>query len=281
MTFQNKKYDIDVTVFGSSRPQLIPSMWEWFRKMVIFRGKMRVLWNEDCVFPGQSEKVIKIVQKMKDVDKFFVRKPKIGLGRSMDEVFKHVKSKYILYLQEDWIFERPIDLDRIIWTMDENPEINCIFFHKIQNRRSLNGIAQPEFNYDGLRLCLYHGWPFLPGVWRMSKVRKHWEMREHRPEGNFTQQLGTHEQRSNVKYLRNNVGCYMYGPHGDWRYVRHIGNDWRMADWRLEGRNLKSPGGRHNARTMDFAYMAPWTSYPICDVRNPNDDQKEIEEMVR
>ena len=57
------------------------------------------------MFPGQSKKVIKIVRGMQDVDRLFIRKPKIGLGMSMDKVFKYVKSKYILYLQEDWIFE--------------------------------------------------------------------------------------------------------------------------------------------------------------------------------
>lgn len=161
--------------------------------------------------------------------------------------------------------------------MDENPKINCVFFNKIINTKTINRIPQPEYNYNGLRLCLYHGWAFLPGIWRMSKVRKHWKPVKERPEGHFTNQLGAFEQRSKAKYLENRVGCYIYGPQGDWRYVRHMGNDWRMAEWRLEG---NSPGGRHDSRTLDFPYMAPWTSYPMCAVRNPNPDHEVIKKTL-
>ena len=265
MTFEDLKYDIDVCVFGSSRPQLIPHMWKSFNDMIIFRGNKRILWNEDFVFPEKSEEVRKIVNGY-NVDSFFDRKPKIGLGPSMTDVFKKVKSKYIFYLQEDWLFERPIDLDQILWVMDKNSKINCVFFHKIEITKSVNKIAQPEYNYNRLPLCLYPGWPFLPGIWRMDKVRKHWDSSSHKPEGYFNKKLGNSQQKQNQKYCEDNIGCYIYGSQGEWRYVRHIGNDWRMADWRLEN-NKKSPGGRHDTETMDYPYMAPWVSYPIVETR--------------
>ena len=205
MAFQNLKYDLDVCIFGSSRPKLIPFMWESFNRMVIFRGKKRILWNEDFVFPNESKKSVEIINKY-NVN-LYCRNPKIGLGKSMDEIFKHVKSKYIFYLQEDWIFERPIDLDQILWVMDENPKINCIFFHKINITGSVNKIPQTEFIYSGLPMCIYPGWAFLPGIWRMDKVRKHWKSSEHRPEGFFGNQLGTNEQKSNIEYLKKNIGC--------------------------------------------------------------------------
>lgn len=263
-----EKRKIDVTIFGSSRPQLIPFMWESFKKMVIFSGEMRVIWSEDCVFSNQSKKVRKIVMSMKEngeVDKFFYHNPKIGLALSMDRVFKQVETEYIFYLQEDWLFERPIDLDQILWVMDNNPQINCIFFNKIKTHGAINKIPQKEFDIDGLRLCIYQGWAFLPGVWRMDKVRKHWSVREYKPEGYFTNQLGTHEERSDLEYLEKNVGCYIYGPQGDWRYVRHIGCDWRMADWRLEN-DGRTPGGNFRPE-IQIKNKAPWVFYPICPVR--------------
>jgi hypothetical protein len=61
-----------------------------------------------------------------------------------------------------------------------------------------------------------------------------------------------------VKYCEKNIGAYIYGQQGEHRYVRHLGNDWRMADWRLENGR---PGGRHHSN-MDKPYMAPWLPYP-------------------
>ena len=143
--------------------------------------------------------------------------------------------------------------------MDKHPnKLNLIFFNKIKNSRNCGGGRQKGYEYSGLRLCLYHGWTFLPGIWRLPFVRKHWIYSPQRPEGAFTNQFGSHETRKDVKYCEEKIGAYIYGREGEHRYVRHIGNDWRMAAWRLEN---GLPGGRHHS-DMDKPYMAPWVTYP-------------------
>jgi hypothetical protein len=61
--------------------------------------------HEDFVFPEQSKEVIKyltILKESGEIRDFTYHNPSIGLGKSMDYMFKHhIKSKYMFYLQED------------------------------------------------------------------------------------------------------------------------------------------------------------------------------------
>lgn len=251
---------LDVLVTGSSRPQLWPLFWESYRDMVHIRLPHDVTVHEDFVFPDQSAKVMEYVgglQKNGEIKHIDYNRPPIGLGHSMTPyIMQRFKSKYLFYVQEDWIFERPLDIDHIMWVMDENPKINLIFFNKIRNDRVINHQTQPEYTYSGMKMCLYHGWTFLPGIWRLDFVRKHWQTSPFKPEGYFTNSaFGSHERRADIGYCENHIGAYIYGKQEEYRYVRHIGNDWRMAQWQMKA---GQPGGSHNSETMDLPYMAPW-----------------------
>lgn len=252
-------YEIDVLITGSSRPKLIPFCFQTFKDKIHFNGEMRIVYHEDFVFPKESEKVIDYLnsQNIIDIDEIYQHNPSIGLGMAMNDMLKNkIKSKYMFYLQEDWMFERPIDLDRILWVMDRNTEINLIFFNKTKNWGRLNEASQPQYTYDDLDMCLYHSWTFLPGIWRMDFVMKHWaNSRKERPEGFFSNQFGNHQTRMDNEYCKDNIGAYIYGKTKDWRYVRHIGNDWRCAEWRLKNGTF---GGCHDPSRMDDPFMAPW-----------------------
>ena len=252
-------YDLDVGIFESSRPQLIPYSWKSFKKYFHFRGNMRIIVHEDFVIPEQSERSMTFWNKLEqngEVQEVHYSKPAIGLGFAMNKILKQrVKAKYFYNFQGDWELERPVDVDRLLWCMDENPEINLIVFNKIKNTGSLSGISQPQFEYSGVRMCLYSSWSFMPGIWRMDFAMKHWRTRQDRPEGYMTNAFGSHEERSNNEHCRKNMGAYLLGQTGDFRYVRHIGNDWRMASWRMEN---GQPGGCHDAERMDLPYRANW-----------------------
>jgi hypothetical protein len=255
---------LEVLVTGSSRPQLWPFFWNSFNKMCIIRERPKVTVHEDFVFKKESEKVVKWVnanvQCTLDTDD-----PAIGLGRTLTAyITKRLEKPYIFYLQEDWEFERPIDIDQIIWTMEQHKHINQIFFNKIRNRGVINKQKQEQRDFSNLKCCVYHGFTFNPGIWRTSFVKKWWPTGvTDRPEGAFQNIFGSHTKRSDVKYCEDTIGSYIYGPHGDHRYIRHLGNDWRMARWRLENHGGKIvPGGNHNSKTMDKNYMAPWVPYP-------------------
>jgi hypothetical protein len=273
---------IDLVITGSSRPQLFPFTWESFKRNVHFRGKIRVIFHEDFVFPKESEKVVKYLEKLKskgEIHEIITHNPAIGLGKALDDIIRNsIKSDFIFYLQDDWEFERPIDLDELIWTMETNPKINLIFFNKIINYDSLNNQKCPQYTFGYKDFTLWHSWSFLPGIWRMSKVREKWKCREVRPEGFFSNQFGTHDERGDIQYCIDNIGAYALGKNNEPRYVRHIGNDWRMAKWRLEN---GKPGGVHDSSRMDDPYMAKWL--PKLDERPHRNDtysKEEIDKML-
>ncbi len=252
---------LEILITSSSRPHLWPYFWESFKKMCIIRQPYRVTVHEDFVYGDRSTKVIKYLEHLKSKGEIHVinqDNPAKSLGWCLDfYIKKRFKSEYIFYMQEDWEFERPIDIDQITHTMDKFNKINLIYFNKIRNSGVINKTEQREYNFDRLKCCLYHGWAFLPGIWRLPHVRKYWTYATYKPEGNFANNFGNHDQRRSVEYCEKKIGAYIYGPQGDSRYIRHLGNDWRMAQWQLTGKGRGHPGGRHS-EAMDVPYMAPW-----------------------
>ena len=261
--------NLEIFVTGSSRPQLWPYFWNSVRKMCIMRNWPLVRVHEDAVFPEQTEKVTEYISKQSDINDYRVSNPRKGLGNTLTHYFTKpiFQSKYIFYLQEDWEFERPIDIDQVIYVMEQNPKINLIFFNKIRNSGVINKQRQTQHTFSGLDVCLYHSWTFLPGIWRTDFVRQMMfksggRFQPEKPEGNFTTRaFGSHDKRADEAYCMNSIGAYIYGKTGEHRYVRHLGNDWRMAAWQLQGPKRNIPGGNHRSR-HDLPYMAPWVPYP-------------------
>uniref|UniRef100_A0A6M3IY66 Glycosyltransferase n=1 Tax=viral metagenome TaxID=1070528 RepID=A0A6M3IY66_9ZZZZ len=259
---------IDILVTGSSRPSLIPYCVESFKKYLHTRRKMRWLLHEDFVFPKESEKTVRWAENNFDVIRS--HNPSIGLGGSMSDMIGLINTDFMIYLQDDWELERPIDLDYILWVMERNIEINSIIFNKYKNFGAVGGFSQEEYEFDGLRLCMYNAFAFLPSVWRTSIVRG--KMRgglpKSHPEGAFTHRFGTHEQRLSNEYCKKNLGVYFYGPSGDPRYVKHLGNNWRMASWQLVN---GKPGGNADIEVSGEQYRAQWIPFqerPIYDGRS-------------
>jgi len=244
---------ISLLIIGSSRPLLFPYCWESFNKYVHYRKEMFTMFHEDQVFPEESKKVM--VYLKKNNISFDTHNPCLGLSKSMDFMFKKVKTPYIFYLQDDWEFERPIDVDRLLWVMENNKNVNCIFFNKWRNFKIMNEMIHTQYTYDGVDMCLYHAWSYLPGIWRMSKVREYWDIEKIYSEGTFINRFGNHKERTDVKFCEEKIGAYTLGKSGDYRYIRHIGGDWRMEKWRLEN---GKPGGCNDNDKMDYPFRAPW-----------------------
>lgn len=262
-------------IFGSSRPNLLPFTYKSFQDKVenlVENTNIRKLFHEDYVFDDKSNKSVEYM-KSKGFE-VITHKPFIGLGWAMrDMILNRTESPYIFYLQDDWEFERFVDLDRILWTMEKHPKINCITFNKYRNMKPTD-FEDKEYDFDSMKTCIYNGWQFLPGVWRTQFTKSKWNRhgtRKERPEGFWQNVFGTHKERLNHKFLEDNVGAYMYGGMGEYRYVKHIGNTWRMAEWRRQG-NKTGSGEIH----WDFINLkrdrAPWL--PPLEKRPMNQDIK-------
>lgn len=228
-------HSIDVLIMGSSRPFLLQYLIESLHTYVLnlSNSKIRILLHEDFIIEEQSKRSLDMARQW-GFEVVHYYNPGIGLGYSMDYMFRnYITADYILYLQDDFEFERPIELDRVLWTMNKWENINLVNFSHYKNVRETD-FESKEYDFDGLKMCGYNGWTFTPGVWRMSKVREKWEAVKVRPEGHFTNQFGTHKERLDQIYCYDNLGVFHYGGMGEPRYVRHLGSTWRMADWRMK-----------------------------------------------
>ena len=218
---------MDVLITSSSRPILIPYLLNSFKRFVDSQChcKLRYLLHEDFVFPKSSNDVIKWAVNSGVFDVIEKHNPAIGLGLSITHMLNFIKSKYIVYLQDDFEFVRTgIDLDRIFWTMDRHPEINLILFPQYNNKKAVKHFLSRETEFDGCLFTLYDSWSFNPGVWRMNWFKSYWKAFKEYPENNFN------------KYLRissYNTGFYFLGGFNEYNFVKHIGCTWRVANWRL------------------------------------------------
>lgn len=233
------KKEIDVIITASSRPELIDYCLEAFKDLIRFSGKMRFILHEDFIFPAKSELVIVKAKKYK-FDVIFKSNPSKGLGWALMQALCEVKTKYCFYLQEDWEFEKSVDLDAIIEAMEEDKSVNSIIFNKNQTLPNHMGFQMKERQVGSLKLCTSPGWFLLPAVWRTDFIRSRWQVWQGRPEGCFTKIFGSHEVRLNPEYVIKHMGTYFYGGLSSYRFVRHLGDTWRMAKWRLE---KGKPGG--------------------------------------
>ena len=261
---------VDVLITASSRPLLIPYCVESFRRGIYTKRNMRWLLHEDFVFPKESGKVLEWAKSTGYFDIIDYHKSCVGLGYSLYHMIPKLKSKYTLYIQDDWELERPVDLDEIIWVMECNKDINLVIFNKFKNFGSIGGFDLLEHTFEsGLKLCLYNAFALLPGIWRTEFVRdRYTQPIKYKPEGTFTNLIGSHDQRLRADFCRKNLGAYFYGETGDFRYVRHLGNNWRMATWQME---KGKPGGNPAMEASGEQYRAPWVPFedrPIYDGRD-------------
>lgn len=224
---------IDVLIMSSSRPQLLPYCVDSLYNMIFSCTyvKPRFLLHEDFVIPKESEKVIEYA-KSQGFDVIEKHKPNIGQGFAMNHMLKFIKSKYLFRMEDDWEFERPVDLDKALWIMDKYPLVNCIIFNKNKNCTWKMSIGINEYDFEGQKLTLSAGWFFIPGIWRMDKVRKHWSAREFKPEGHWQDSLREKGKKIDKEYCYNKIGAYFYGGKDDYRYIRHLGNTWKMENWK-------------------------------------------------
>lgn len=246
---------LDVLITASSRPELINYCYESVKKNILFSGDLRFILHEDFVFPEKSEQVL-LWAKEKNIDMVLQTNPAKGLGFALMKMLGLVTTKYCFYLQEDWEFERYVDIDQLICTMESDEKINSVIFNKNRNQPGCMGFQTKECLFDtNLRLCTAPGWFLLPAIWRTDFIRSKWKEWDGRPEGAITNVFGSHEERSNPDYVIKNMGTYFYGGLREYRYVRHLGDTWRMAKWRLEENN---PGGSDIPVEIGQRMRAPW-----------------------
>jgi len=252
--------NIDIMITGSSRPQLIPYCVDAIKRFITSQSKtINYKWylHEDSIFPELSKQTVEYAKSTGIFEKIILTEPAEGLGLSIDRMIReHITAPFMLYVQEDFEFNRTgIDMDRIIWTMNNHKSINYIIFNKRNNRKVSKTFIPEECDFDGMKLTLWNACNMIPSLWRMDKCREKWRVRVNIPEGYWINSWGNQDQRNDVAWLKNNMGCYLYGGYNEYAYAEHIGNTWRMEEWRMiDGK----PGGNLGFEVLKDQYKIPW-----------------------
>jgi len=149
-------------------------------------------------------------------------------ANAVNYLHKRLQSKYYFHLEDDWIFLKSIDLNKIIQVMNGNKNIHSVRFSKEKikkpNSKMVKSLAKSkelyllpgeQVNIDGIDLIKTSIWSLNPHIARTSIVK------------HLTGIPGCVNPESflSKRYYGkfNSSGAYIYGKYGDPPYTKDIG----------------------------------------------------------
>ena len=258
--YMKEKKKCDVVITSSSRPELLKMTIKYFKKFIHYQGKFRFLLHEDFIFPKESEKVVDWAREEFGEENVFFHDPPIELIESAAFLLKRVVTPYMIMLQDDWMFERPVELDRIIYLMDNYSHVNLVNFNKARNTIKSGKWEQPEEHFPkaNCEMCLKpQNFAFTPSVWRSSFAIPHYLKAKDKMNKKITAPARM------TSYLRSkniDFGSYSWGRNKEPRLHRHIGDKMRAekhhrasdGGWGDENQDHVKNAKRNMAQWLDY-----------------------------
>lgn len=220
---------IDLFLKSASRPGLIEKTVKSIDNLLVSRNDLRKILHEDVLFKEKSDDIVSNKIIVDFFDEVYCDDPPLGVGKSIEYIIPKIKSDFLIYWEDDFELELPIDIDHVIHVMSKN-NISHVSFYKTINKGK-------DFCFDYLDLTSYNFFAFTPSVWNMKFIRDNW--------GIFKKALNfkiKQEKNLNILLKKNlNLKTYTYGKSGFPRVVNHIGLDEVVKPW---GRGKSGPGKR-------------------------------------
>lgn len=227
---------MDILVTSASRPECLKLGIESLGYLYCNEG-FSIHLHEDVV-PGKEQQSSKLIKWAEESNKFttiYVSNPRIGRGQALNKLRIHAQSDYIIYLEEDWEFIKPVNLDFLLSRLKKNTSINQVCFYD----RILRCIEKPggpegvdvfkyvvgQFQFNGFSLFVSERWNWLPAIWFTDWVKKRWKFKNHTADKEFNRSLkancGLNEW--DINWLENKIGAYIYSDNDEYitPYVRH------------------------------------------------------------
>jgi hypothetical protein len=188
-----------------------------------------------------------------------------GLRSALMLAIDKLETKYILFVEHDWVFTDKIDIDRVYTTLENNSGINYIRFNRWKNtERGWDTIVEPDYSKE-ICLCKVSSFSNTPHIGR-TKTYKNWIANSNFDTSHLYRSLhvDTHSYNpkffaklihkrvvqglplasslntvevvvdTKYKYLikkegfekaHDMMGTYLYGEEGSGPYVDHLGRD--------------------------------------------------------
>jgi hypothetical protein len=151
-----------------------------------------------------------------------------GFAGAVNRVFGAVRGEFYFYLEDDWLFLRPVDLNAVLALMREDPSIHHIRFSKetvarpgdaqlraLEKSGELYLVPGRQVTAGGMELVESAIWSLNPHVARSSVMRECGPI----PEGVNPESFLC--KRYDSLFPRR--GVYIFGGYGDPPVVRDIG----------------------------------------------------------
>jgi hypothetical protein len=196
---------IDVLISSASRPECMKEAMMSFLKHIKCSYTLRWVLHEDVVLKNESEEVLSWAKYNRIFSKIIITEPAQRLTHAVMMLLQEAKSKYILKLEDDWIFIDNVDIDYMSEVMDKNNDINQVYFNKSMTPgkiifKNKMPVIAPEGKGP-------YEWAMAPGLWRMDFIKPRWR-----------EDISAYAVK-----LDQPVGDYLYGKDLVRPNIRHIG----------------------------------------------------------
>lgn len=224
---------IDVFIPCASRPEFLEYTLYAFCHYVHFSGEFNFIFHDDVLDVGKSKRLEDVLLRFWDDGMYERSDPPIGLGPATQMALdNYITTPLFFYLIEDWEFERPVDLDHVIYLMERHG-LNQIWF----NKQRLTGDSEEDGDFK---------WSGLPSVNRTAFMKKHWGLLHPNTRVFDCMDMPMHKMKSQV---------YVDGP--SFRYVRHLGDAYRVAPSKTK-HNKGQPVNDQKDLAYHAEHRAPW-----------------------
>ena len=135
MSRRDKKsmLSLSVVVFSTGQKKVLKKTLKYLRKRVDFTG-LEVHWlsSDDYVDHPKIDNAAcrAFIKELGLFEYCYFAEKNQGLGGVINTMYQQVKTSYVLHLEHDWKFVRPVALRPLVEIMEAHPEITCIRFNK-------------------------------------------------------------------------------------------------------------------------------------------------------
>ncbi len=218
---------MDVIITSSGRHTIFPTM-ESFLDKVKYSGEFRFIINVDLCIKKHEWDIILLFKKL-NMKCFNINYIPQGFTKALAFVLKRVETPFYFHLEDDWIFEKEINIDPLRDLFYEHNFINHICFSKkkILYYNELFYLRKLKFipvtcdkfktknvSIDNIDLVKTITYSTNPNISRTRHFQKLWHVNS----------LNLEQQFSLQNFLLGNRrGYYIHGRIGEEAMVRHIG----------------------------------------------------------
>lgn len=175
-----------------------------------------------------------------------------GLVSLVQRFLNETTLPFLFNMQHDWEFVDPkrIDIDRLMDTFRNHPEVQCVRFHKRTLPQSGHYVDRHYWAVTDypVPLIATDGWGDSPHIASLAHYRKFVEPNlqfDHGPDGRFGVEWPVWRKyrqlirRIGLTAAQRRWGCFLYGCFNEPGFIQHLGDS--AGYWRAE---LKIPKKR-------------------------------------